>query len=84
MDDRGRLTGKVKQGLEESTAFTKLFQRIQNHFNDDQMVAIVAHNVKQVWQACGNSMPDLSDLVQGNTGQVEFYGLLDLGQVKYS
>ena len=33
-------------------------------------------------QGCGNTMPDLSDLVPFHSGQVRIFGLLVLGQVK--
>ena len=33
-------------------------------------------------QGCGNTMPDLSDLVQFHSGQVEKFYLLVLGQVQ--
>ena len=33
-------------------------------------------------QGCGNTMPDLSDLVPFHSGQVENFNLLVLGQVQ--
>ena len=38
-------------------------------------------NPKIVKQGCGNTMPDLSDLVSFHSGQVENFDLLVLGQV---
>ena len=35
-----------------------------------------------VRQGCGNTMPDLFDLVQFHSGQVENFNLLVLGQVQ--
>ena len=37
---------------------------------------------KQIKQGCGNTMPDLSDLVPFHSGQVENFNLLVLGQVQ--
>ena len=37
---------------------------------------------KTVTQGCGNTMPDLSDLVSFHSGQVENFYLLVLGQVQ--
>ena len=34
------------------------------------------------YQGCGNTMPDLSNLVQFHSGQVENFYLLVLGQVQ--
>ena len=36
----------------------------------------------QEMQGCGNTMPDLSDLVPFHSGQVENFNLLVLGQVQ--
>lgn len=59
VDDHGRLTGKIKQGREESSAFSRLFQRIQNHFNDDQMASYIPHhNIKQNELCVGKSSLD--------------------------
>ena len=50
------------------------------YFGDaDPIVFIVKHYLKQ---GCGNTMPDLSDLVQFHTGQVRNFYLLVLGQVQ--
>ena len=35
-----------------------------------------------LYQGCGNTMPDLSDLVPFHSGQVEKFNLLVLGQVQ--
>ena len=41
--------GKVKDtGGEETSAFTELFQRINNHFSNEQMVSTVPHPVLSV------------------------------------
>ena len=41
-------------------------------------------NVRSMYikQGCGNTMPDLSDLVPFHSGQVENFNLLVLGQVQ--
>ena len=63
----------------------------------DKMCTMLCWNVKQckppkdfffksrlIWvsQGCGNTMPELSDLVPFHTGQVENFYLLVLGQVQ--
>ena len=46
-------------------------------------IAAHALNISQHFiQGCGNTMPDLSDLVQFHSGQVENFYLLVLGQVQ--
>ena len=44
------------------------------------------HKMDIVWisvsQECGNTMPNLSDLVPFHSGQVEIFNLLVLGQVQ--
>ena len=40
------------------------------------------HSVGTKYQGCGNTMPDLSDLVPFYSGQVENFNLLVLGQVQ--
>ena len=40
--------------------------------------------MKMQLQVCGNTMPDVSDLLKESTGQVDFQHLLVLGQEKFN
>ena len=42
----------------------------------------MGRKLQPVQQGCGNTMPDLSDLVPFHSGQVENFYLLVLGQVQ--
>ena len=42
----------------------------------------IGGRIKSKNQGCGNTMPDLSDLVPFHSGQVENFYLLVLGQVQ--
>ena len=58
------------------------------HVNLKVLVTIFVHFLVknriffQITQGCGNTMPDLSDMVPFHSGQVENFFLLVLGQVQ--
>ena len=82
--DDAKLFGRVNLLVQATTVQTSLDNAVDwaqiwdmnYHFQKCKHLHIGNH------QGCGNTMPDLSDLVQFHSGQVENFYLLVLGQVQ--